>query len=53
MLTSTTFAPVPAIGSGTFTATASTALLRIEVTYGGGTNSAKEAQIDEVVLTKV
>jgi hypothetical protein len=35
MVTSATFASVPAIGSGTFTATASTALLRIEVIYGG------------------
>jgi hypothetical protein len=50
------------IGTGTysgyasttlFTATDSSAILRLEIGFTGGTGSAKEVNIDEVVLTKV
>jgi hypothetical protein len=36
-----------------FTATDSSAVLRLEITFTGGVGSAKEINIDEVVLAKV
>jgi hypothetical protein len=50
MITSAAFVAMPV--QGQFIATSSSALLRIEITYTGGTGSTKEAQIDDVVLTK-
>jgi hypothetical protein len=38
--------------TGQFTANSASAALRVEFTYSGSPNSAKEVQIDDVVLTK-
>ena len=52
-ITTSSFTSVAAVGSGIFSTTASSVILRIEFTYSGGTGSAKEIQVDNVVITPV
>ena len=52
-ITTSSFTSVAAVGSGIFSTTASSVILRIEFTYSGGTGSAKEIQVDNVAITPV
>jgi hypothetical protein len=52
-VTSAAWVAMPLSNNGQFTATSTSALLRIEFTYAGATGSAKEVLVDDIVLTKI
>ena len=52
-ITSTVFQAAPAIGAGVFSTTSNSVILRLEFSYSGSTGTAKEVQVDDVVLTRL
>ncbi|KAK6538415.1 hypothetical protein TWF694_011291 [Orbilia ellipsospora] len=52
-ITASSFQPAPVVNGGIFSSTVNSVIVRMEFTYSGGTNQAKEILVDDIVLTRL